>query len=83
MIRRQKVRKSMKKCTVAKPGKVGETSSKYGYPGGGEAFIRDCQRHEERYNQLWSEFVEFMRSHDVNPAELRTMFTRYYEEFLE
>lgn len=37
----------MKKCTVAKPGKVGETSSKYGYPGGGEAFVRDCQRRAE------------------------------------
>ena len=60
---------------------VGEPSSKYGYPGGGERFIKDMQAHEERYNFLWKEFVEFMKSHDVTPSELRGMFTRYYEEF--
>lgn len=64
----------MKVCKRAKSDKVGEVSSKYGYPGGGKQFIRDCQAREARYNYLWTEFVEFMHSHDVNPAELRAMF---------
>lgn len=72
----------MKICTVAKKNKIGETSSKYGYPGGGEKFTADLKAHEERYNFLWDEFVAFMKSHDVNPAEFRSMFIRYYEEFL-
>jgi hypothetical protein len=72
----------MNVCKTAKTNQVGETSSKYGYPGGGEQFIVDCQKHEERCNFLWDEFVVFMKSHNVNPKELRTMFTRYHEEFL-
>lgn len=72
----------MKTCTVQKNNKVGETSSKYGFPGGGDRFIADCKAHEERYELLWGEFVSFMKSHNVTPSELRLMFTRYYEEFL-
>lgn len=72
----------MRICTVAKKNKVGETSSKYGFPGGGEQFIADLKAHEQRQNFLWDEFVSFMKSHDVTPSELRSMFTRYYEEFL-
>lgn len=69
-------------CETAKKNKVGETSSKYGYPGGGDQFIRDMQAHEKRYNQLWDDFIKFMKDHDVTPSELRSMFSRYYEEFL-
>lgn len=69
-------------CKKAKTNKVGETSSKYGYPGGGNQFIADLQVHEERHQQLWYEFVQFMKSHNATPEEFRTMFTRYYEEFL-
>ena len=72
----------MKTCKVAERNKVGETSSKYGYPGGGDRFISDCKAHEERYEFLWSKFIEFMKSHNVTPSELRSMFTKYYEEFL-
>lgn len=72
----------MKVLKIADKNKVGETSSKYGYPGGGDQFIADLQKHEERYNFLWNEFIHFMKSHDVTPSELRSMFTRYYEEFL-
>jgi hypothetical protein len=72
----------MKVCKRAKKNKVGEVSSKYGYPGGDDRFISDMQAHEARYNYLWGEFVEFMKSHNVIPSELREMFTRYYEEFL-
>lgn len=71
----------MKTCKVARPNKVGETSSKYGYANGADLFMADCKTHEERQEFLWSEFVAFMISHDVKPSELRSMFTRYYEEF--
>lgn len=70
-------------CKTATPGKVGETSSKYGMPNGGELFEADMKAHEERYNFLWNEFINFMKSHNVTPSELRTMFTRYYEEFIQ
>ena len=69
-------------CTIAKKNKVGETSSKYGFPGGDEKFISDLKAHEERHEFLWGEFISFMKSHNVTPSELRSMFTRYYEEFL-
>lgn len=72
----------MKTCKIAQRNEVGETSSKYGFPNGGDLFIADCKKHEERYNFLWNEFIDFMKSHDVTPSELRSMFTRYYEEFL-
>lgn len=72
----------MKVCRVADKNKVGETSSKYGYQGGGERFISDLQEHEKRHEFLWGEFVKFMKSNNVRPSELRAMFTRYYEEFL-
>lgn len=61
---------------------VGDPCSKYGYDRNGEQFERDMQAHAERYEWLWNEFVSFMLSHDVRPDELRSMFTRYYEEFL-
>ena len=70
-------------CTTAKQNRVGETSSKYGYPNGGDLFMKDMQFHEERHNFLWNEFIDFMKSHDVTPSELRVMFTKYYEEFFE
>lgn len=73
----------MRTCTFAKPGKVGEVSSKYGYDRTGKQFEADIQAHKDRYEYLWAEFVDFMKSHQVTPSELRTMFTRYYEEYLE
>lgn len=60
---------------------VGEPSSKYGYPGGDERFEKDIQANNERYEFLWNEFVDFMKSHDVDPRIFRRMFTRYCEEF--
>lgn len=72
----------MKTCNIAKKNKVGETSSKYGFPGGEEQFLADCKAHGERQEFLWGEFVSFMKSHNVTPCELRSMFTKYYEEFL-
>lgn len=61
---------------------VGEPSSKYGYDKDGSKFEADMQAHKDRYDYLWNEFIEFMLSHNVRPYELRSMFLRYYEEFL-
>lgn len=73
----------MTTCKTAIKNKVGETSSKYGYPGGDKQFTADLKAHEERHQQLWNEFVCFMKSHDATPEEFRTMFSRYYEEFIK
>ena len=62
---------------------VGDPCSKYGYDRTGKQFEADMKAHEERGLFLWGEFVDFMKSHDVTPAELRSMFTRYYEEYLK
>ena len=67
-----------------KTGKyVGETSSKYGYSNGAELFEQDIKARYERGEYLWTEFVDFMKSHNVTPSELRSMFVKYYEEFLQ
>lgn len=74
---------SRHKCTIAKRGKVGEVSSKYGYDKGGAQFNADMEKHRARAEYLWSEFVEFMKSHDATPQDFRTLFTRYYDEFIK
>lgn len=63
--------------------RIGDPSSEYGMPDGAERFAKTLQLKQERAEYLWSEFVGFMRDHDVTPDELRTMFTRYYEEFIQ
>ena len=61
---------------------IGEPSSKYGYDRDGSQFDADIERNNQRNEYLWTEFVSFMVFNDVKPSELRTMFTRYYEEYL-
>lgn len=68
------------RCTYARPGKVGEVSSKYGFPGGGEAFERDIVQHLEEAEALYQDFVEWMKSRNVTPEDVRRLFTRFYEE---
>lgn len=74
----------MKPHRVIKKGSrnVGEPSSKYGYDRNGEQFTADMKAHEERARLLWGDFVEFMKSHDVDPRCFRELFIRYHEEFL-
>lgn len=60
----------------------GEVSSKYGIPGGGDQFEKDIQAHIDKAEALWKDFVQFMLDHDVDPRDVRGLFTRYYEEFL-
>lgn len=62
---------------------VGEPSSKYGYDRTGEQFEKDIRANKERAERLWSDFVEFMKTHEVDPVDFRQLFARYYEEFLE
>lgn len=62
---------------------VGDPSSEFGYDRDGSKFEAALQAHFDRAEFLWSEFVKFMQDHDVTPAELRHMFTRYYEEFIK
>lgn len=68
---------------MVKRFRVGEVSSKYSYDRDGSQFEADMKAHKERNEFLWGEFVGFMKTHNVDPRELRTMFTRYYEEFLQ
>lgn len=63
--------------------RVGDPSSEFGMPDGGEKFMEKLKTQYERYSALWADFVQFMRDHNVTPEELRVMFTRYYEEFIE
>jgi hypothetical protein len=65
----------------ARKNGIGEPSSKYGYDRTGEQFERDIQANNERAEALYSDFVEFMKSRDVDPRMFRWMFLRYYEEF--
>lgn len=61
---------------------IGDPSSEFGMPDGGEKFDRKVQDRAERADCLWNDFVSFMIDHEVRPDELRTMFTRYYSEYL-
>lgn len=72
----------MNVCRTRKNG-VGEVSSKYGYDRDGSQFETDIRAHQERYEALYAAFVEWMKTKEVCPKELRYMFTRYYEEFLK
>lgn len=60
---------------------VGEVSSKYGYCP--EQFEIDVQRHIEEGEKLYKDFIEFMKSHAVDPRKFRELFHKYYEEFIE
>ena len=71
----------MYKCTTAKAGKVGEPSSKYGYPGGGEQFEKDIAQKAAEADALYSDFVQWMKERGVNPEMVRFMFVRFYEDF--
>lgn len=63
--------------------RVGDPSSEFGMPDGGEKFERKVQARIERASHLWEAFVGFMQEHDVRPDELRTMFAKYWEEYLQ
>ena len=69
-------------CKITKKGGVGETSSKYGYSNGGDKFVDDLEKHKERGEFLYNEFISFMKNHNATPEDFRKLFQKYYEEFL-
>ena len=70
-------------CTVSKPGRVGEVSSKYGYPGGGEQFEADIAQKAMEAEALYEKFVAWMVECQVTPDTVRSMFVRFYYDFCE
>lgn len=70
------------KCTITKKGKIGEVSSKYGYDRDGKQFEADINAHIERGRKLYRDFVEWMKTQDVDPRTFRNLFRLYYEEFI-
>lgn len=61
---------------------VGELSSKYAYDRDGKQFEADIQRHIDEIEQLYADFVEWMKSKGVIPDKFRRLFKRYYDEFI-
>lgn len=72
----------MSKFSQKRYRNVGELSSKYAYDRDGKQFEADIQRHIDEIEQLYVDFVEWMKSKNVNPAKFRGLFKRYYEEFI-
>lgn len=70
-------------CKPAKVGKVGEPSSKYGYPGGGEQFERDIAQKAWEAKILYEELVEWMMERKVEPEVFRLMYMRFYDEYID
>ena len=61
---------------------VGELSSKYAYDRDGKQFEADIQRHIDEIEQLYADFVEWMKSKCVTPDKFRGLFKRYYDDFI-
>ena len=69
-------------CKTRNKHGVGETSSAYGYSNGGELFEQDIQKRYEEGEALYSDFVSWMKSKNVDPREFRLLFALYYDEFI-
>ena len=61
---------------------VGDPSSKYGYDKNGEQFEADIQKHFDESEQLYRDFVEWLKSKNVTPDKFRLLFRKYYDEFI-
>jgi hypothetical protein len=68
---------------TAKRGGVGEVSSKYGYPGGGDQFERDIVEKAEEAEALYQKFVNWMKEQEAEPETVRYMFIRFYEDYIK
>lgn len=73
----------MSKFNIRPKSGIGDPSSKYGYDKDGKQFEADIQRHFDESEKLYSEFVEWLKSHNVTPDKFRALFRRYYSEFIE
>lgn len=63
--------------------RIGDPSSEFGMTDGDERFEQRLRERSDRAESLWNGFVDFMQTHNVRPDELRQMFVRYHEEFLQ
>lgn len=68
---------------TARKNGVGEPSSKYGYPGGGEQFERDIVQKFEEAETLYQKFVNWMKEQEADPETVRYMFIRFYEDYIK
>jgi hypothetical protein len=62
---------------------VGELSSKYAYDKDGKQFEADVQRHIDENEKLYKEFKMWIKRKNVTPEKFRSLFVRYYEEFIK
>lgn len=62
---------------------IGDPSSKYAFDKGGKQFEADIQRHFDEAEQLYSDFKEWMKSKNVTPEQFRSLFSKYYDEFIK
>ena len=62
---------------------VGDPSSEFGYDQTGELFEAKLRKRKEEYDQIYAEFVEWMKTKVKKPEWFQQLFLRYYEEFIE
>jgi len=60
---------------------IGDTSSKYGNCP--EKFDNDIERHKEETEKLYTDFIEWIREKKIDPLKFRSLFMRYYEDFIK
>lgn len=73
----------MSKFSQKRYRNVGELSSKYAYDKDGSQFERDIQKHIDESEQLYRDFIEWLKTNGVTPDKFRGLFRRYYDEFIE
>ena len=62
---------------------VGDPSSKYGYDKNGKQFEADIQKHIDESEQLYQDFLTWIKRKNVTPDRFRGLFRRYYTEFID
>lgn len=58
-----------------------DLSSKYG--ANPNKFDEDIDKHKKESEQLYSDFIEFMRAKKVDARKFRALFMKYYEDFIK
>lgn len=62
--------------------KIGDPSSEFGYDRTGEQFEAKLRKRKEEYDQLYAEFVEWMKTKVKRPEWYLQLFHRYYDEYI-
>ena len=74
--------KEMSKFRTKPYRSVGDPSSKYGYDKDGKQFEADIQKHIDEGERLYAEFKEWMMQKQVTPDKFRSLFRKYFDEFI-